>query len=97
MELNLKTEVGAPSVSVQRAIPMQESWATFEVDPALEDLYGELCVWIDALKNPPRQLVNDCHSADKRDDSMVAIRSATERYNEALAALVEAVYGKDTT
>jgi len=28
---------------------------------------------------------------------MVAIRSATERYNEALAALVEAVYGKDTT
>ena len=97
MEVNIPTEVSAPSMSVKRAIPIQESWATFEVDPELEDLYNELVVWIDALKNPPRQLVNDCRSFDNRDDSMMAIKAATDKYNAALAALVEAVYRKEAT
>ena len=81
-------------MSVRRA---SENWPEFPVEPDLEELYGELVVWIDALKNPPRQLGNDCRSERNRHVSMAAIQTATDQYNQALARLVEAVYGKAAT
>lgn len=81
-------------MSVKRA---SESWPEFPVDQALEELYAELVVWIDALKTSPRQLVNDAGSERNMHVSMTAIQMATDQYNQALARLINAVYGKAAT
>jgi hypothetical protein len=67
--------------------------ATYDVE--LAELQSDLHLWLDALRGPVQQLINDAESIQGRDNSMLALQVAVDRFNAALKVLTEAVYRRE--
>lgn len=85
------TSVG---VEIIRGGKVLTDFPTFDVE--LHTLLEEAEKWIDALKAPARQLVEEAESAE-RDGAVAALHVATGHVNKALKVLIEAVYERKIT
>jgi hypothetical protein len=66
-----------------------------EYDVELAELQADLYLWLEALRGPVQQLINDAESIQGRDNSMLALQVAVDRFNAALKVLTEAVYRRE--